>query len=136
MAKVLMIDDDPDFGDWADAILCRRGHEVQVTTSARFVTEPRNEHASAFDVALIDMNMPEIDGIEAIQAMKKLCPSAKVVAISGGGPLCAANFYLRWARSFGADDALTKPFTCDNLCDAIERVLHSRLATKHDSGAA
>lgn len=127
MANILFVDDDPDIGEWANTILRRNGHEVRVTSSARFVTEPKEGFppAGAFDVAVVDMIMPEVDGIETIRALKDRCPSTRVVAISGGGPSSAADFYLRWARLFGADEALTKPFTSDELCNAIERILHT-----------
>lgn len=127
MASILVVDDDPDFREWAATILRQRGHEVLAASSARFMVEP--EHGTwpplAFDVAIIDMIMPEFDGIEAIRALGAQCPSTRIVAMSGGGDRGDAEGYLRMAERFGAVGRLAKPFAAGDLCDAVERALRS-----------
>jgi len=126
MASILVIDDDPDFRDWAAMILRQRGHAVTAASSARFMTAPTHGALSllAFDVAVIDMIMPEVDGIEAMRALKALCPSTRIVAISAGG--CGdAEGYLRMAERFGAVGRLAKPFAAGDLCDVVERALRA-----------
>jgi DNA-binding NtrC family response regulator len=127
MANILVIDDDPDFRDWAAAVLRQRGHDVVSTSSARFIIEPTQgiQRPSAFDVAIVDMIMPEVDGIEAIRALRTQCPSTKIIAMSGGGTFGDAEGYLLMAERFGAADRLVKPFTAQALGDAVERVMRA-----------
>lgn len=127
MANVLVIDDDLDFRDWAAAVLRQRGHDVVSTSSARFIVEPTQgmQRASAFDVAIVDMIMPEVDGIEAIRALRTQCPSTRIIAMSGGGAYGDAEGYLLMAERFGAADRLVKPFTAQELCDAVDRAVRA-----------
>lgn len=127
MANILVIDDDPDFRDWAATILRQRGHDVVPTSSARFIVEPTQgmQRSPAFEVAIIDMIMPEVDGIEAIRALKGLCPSTRIIAISGGGAYGDAEGYLLMAERFGAADRLVKPFAAHDLCNAVDRALRA-----------
>lgn len=77
--------------------------------------------ASAIDVALIDIIMPNIEGSEAISHIHHDYPAVAVVAISGGGR--GQDFdHLERARSLGAKAVLRKPFTEDQLLDAVTRV--------------
>jgi len=127
MVSILVVDDDPDFRDWAATILRQRGHEVLATSSARFMVEPPHgtQQPLAFDVAIIDMIMPEVDGIEAIRALRTLSPSTRIVAMSGGGDYGDAEGYLRMAERFGAVGRLAKPFAGPDLCEAVERALRA-----------
>jgi CheY-like chemotaxis protein len=127
MVSILVIDDDPDFRDWAATILRQRGHEVLATSSARFMVEPTQgtQRSLKFDAAIIDMIMPEVDGIEAIRALRTLSPSTRIIAMSGGGDYGDAEGYLRMAERFGAVCRLAKPFAARDLCDAVERALRA-----------
>lgn len=127
MVNILVIDDDLDFRDWAAAVLRQRGHDVVSTSSARFIVEPTQgmQRPPVFNVALIDMIMPEVDGVEAIRALRNLSPSTRVIAMSGGGAYGDAEGYLRMAERFGAAARLVKPFTAQDLCDAVERAVRA-----------
>jgi CheY-like chemotaxis protein len=127
MTTILVVDDDPDFRDWVATILRQRGFEVMATSSARFMVEPARgaQRPHAFDVAIIDMIMPEVDGIEAIRALKAQSPSTKIIAMSGGGGDGDAEGYLSMAERFGAVGRLAKPFAADDLCNVVERALRT-----------
>jgi CheY-like chemotaxis protein len=127
MASILVVDDDPDFRDWAATILQQRGYAVLAASSVRFMVEPTHgtRPPLAFDVAIIDMIMPEFDGIEAIRALRTQSPSTRIIAMSGGGDYGDAEGYLRMAERFGAAGRLVKPFAAGDLCDAVECALRS-----------
>jgi len=127
MASVLVVDDDTDFRDWTAAILKSRGHAVVAISSARFLIERAHEAQLplTFDAAIVDMIMPDIDGIETIRALKSLSPSIKILAVSGGGEYGDTEGYLKMAERFGAAGRLAKPFCAVDLCQALERILHS-----------
>jgi YesN/AraC family two-component response regulator len=69
------------------------------------------------DVALMDINMPELDGISAIQQMLALQPSLYCIMVSAE----RASSTLRAAMAAGARDYLIKPYTSEELDAAIER---------------
>jgi DNA-binding response OmpR family regulator len=63
-----------------------------------------------YDAVVIDMIMPDREGVETIVEIRKRWPETYIVAISGGGRIDASGF-LDLAKALGADRTLTKPFT-------------------------
>ena len=63
-----------------------------------------------FDLAVTDILMPESDGFDLIAELKKMQPTARILAISGGGRIVAGDDWLKLARGLGAHAAITKPF--------------------------
>ena len=74
------------------------------------------------DLIVMDIIMPEKEGIETIREIKRDFPSVKIIAISGGGTL-GPEHYLKVALAIGADKALKKPFRTDLLVGSIEELL-------------
>ncbi len=70
------------------------------------------------DVALMDVNMPQLDGLSAIKAMRQMLPDLVCLVISAERD----NKTLRAAMVAGAQDYLIKPFTTEELHDAIQRI--------------
>ena len=79
------------------------------------------------DLVLVDIYMPEMDGLEVIRALRAQVPRPQLVAMSGGGPAGTADI-LAIAAALGAARTLRKPFTARELLDAIRACC--------DSGAA
>jgi len=73
-------------------------------------------------VVVLDIWMPDKDGVETLMEMKRFCPEADVIAISGGGKRGIMS-PLAWAARLGARATLAKPFTNDELLAAIEQCL-------------
>jgi DNA-binding NarL/FixJ family response regulator len=71
-----------------------------------------------YDVIVTDLIMPNGEGIETIMALRKECSSVGVVAMSGGS--MHSPVYLRMATQLGAHCALEKPFTVEQLVEAVE----------------
>lgn len=68
---------------------------------------------------LIDIFMPEMDGLETLLSIKKQSPSTSVVMMTGGGARGRLDF-LDAAKRFGADDVIRKPFTPEQLISIMK----------------
>jgi len=73
------------------------------------------------DLVILDIFMPNKDGIETLRELVKFSPRPKTLAISGGGRFSASGTLLVAAR-LGADSTLTKPFTPKQLLDALKNL--------------
>ncbi|HEX3920592.1 MAG TPA: response regulator [Caulobacteraceae bacterium] len=119
MAHVLVVDDDPLFREIASEILIRAGHTV---------SEAENGiHAQAVaqrpDLAVVDMLMPERDGIETIADLRARWPEVKLIAVSSGHRGLGPDLLLRTARAMGADATLAKPVQPQALERLVSRLL-------------
>jgi DNA-binding NtrC family response regulator len=70
-----------------------------------------------FDLLILDIVMPEQDGLETIMIVKKLSPSLKILVITAHGQ------YLKMARLMGATETLAKPLDAGVLRAAVEAML-------------
>lgn len=74
---------------------------------------------TAFELVVTDVLMPEGDGVGLINELKKLQPTARVLAISGGGRIIDSNDCLRIAQGLGAHAAVMKPFNREQFFAAV-----------------
>jgi len=74
------------------------------------------------DLVIADLIMPEQGGIETIQEIKRLCPEAKIIAISGGARIGNTD-PLEAAREVGATRTLAKPLDPDDFIEAVNDLL-------------
>ena len=120
MASILIIDDDDALRHTMRKILERAGHRVrEAADGARGLTLFRQE---ASDVVVTDLIMPEKEGIETIIELREGYPWVKILAVSGGGSV-DPDGPLTDARYLGADATLPKPFSVEDLQDAVARLL-------------
>lgn len=112
MPKILLIEDDDDVRAVVREQLVHLGYEVEEAENGK-VGLDCFIHSGA-DLVLTDLTMPVMEGLETIGRLRKLSPSLKIVAMSGGG-LVPAGEYLRIARKMGATQALAKPFSGGEL---------------------
>ncbi len=128
MAKILIIDDELDLLSLMDRILEERDHEVTSVCDGRDVLE--GLVGCDFDLAITDMIMPGVDGLEVLAYLVQLNPGIKVIAISGGGYF-TPDFHLSLAEKFGAVSTLEKPFQRSDFVATVDRAL-SRGPGRHD----
>jgi CheY-like chemotaxis protein len=121
MACVLVIDDDPLFREIAEEILTQAGHLVILAddggTAARLPAEP------APQLAVVDMLMPERDGIETIGDLQTRWPRIKVIAVSAGARNLEPGLLLRAALALGADATLPKPLERESFVALVDQLL-------------
>ncbi len=120
--KVVVIDDEENICRSCAEILRDDGYEAKVFTRAsEGLRQLREENV---DLVLLDLKMPEIDGIEVLKEIKELYPDTLVVIITGYATVETAVASMR----FGAFDYVPKPFTPDELSMAVKRAFeHKRL---------
>ncbi|MEG3640499.1 response regulator [Magnetococcus sp. PR-3] len=121
MATVLIIDDDMAVRELLRQILEDDGHEVfEASDGLEGVRSYQNRQT---DIIITDMLMPEKDGVEVIMELRDFAPTARIIAISGGGRGLDAHFNLRVAEDFGAITTLAKPFTRNEVLGAVQNLL-------------
>jgi two-component system chemotaxis response regulator CheY len=120
MAAILLVDDDPMMRDAVERLLVQAGHSVVAVADGR---EALNRlQASPPDIVITDILMPRMDGIEAIHAIRKVNPTVKIIAMSGGGRARVMDF-LPVATRAGADFTLQKPVRRAELLQCVARCL-------------
>lgn len=113
--KVLLVDDEKDFVAYMAKRLRARGMDVEITHDAESAIQLVEDHG--VDVIVLDLRMPGMDGLEALQALKNIRPDIPVIMLSGHGTIDAAEE----GKKCGAADYLFKPCDINILCQAIER---------------
>jgi len=120
MSRILVIDDDMYVRTSIRAVLEGVGHEVFDAADA--YVGMAMQRADPFDVVIVDLVMPQKEGLETIHELKQDYPDLPIVAISGGGHIVRKN-YVEAAELFGACATLTKPFEGDELLSTIRNVV-------------
>jgi CheY-like chemotaxis protein len=118
-AQVLVVDDRPDVLGFVSAELQSAGYDVRTAENGRQALEKQRQHAA--DVMLVDIFMPEMDGLETIDNVREEFPATRIVAMSSGAR--GMQDYLKVARDIGADATLHKPFGRDELLSVLQTVL-------------
>lgn len=114
--RVCAIDDDPLMLRHLEEMLIGLGFEVVTAAGVDAGLEAlRLQHCEA---AVVDILMPDRDGLNFIMDIRKTRPELRIVAISGGGRIGAGPL-LRMADGLGADATLIKPFSASDLETAI-----------------
>jgi DNA-binding response OmpR family regulator len=120
MARILLVDDNIDFRNVLTMVLKGDNHEVICAGNG-------NDALSSFntmpvDLVITDLVMPDKEGLELIMELRRLSPTVKIVAMTGGGPQ-RAEAYLSLARAFGVVKTLFKPFPSDVLLSTVDFAL-------------
>ena len=120
MATILLIDDDDQVRRLFHSALEDAGYRVLSAAGGK--EGLRLLHDQVVDVILVDIFMPDMDGLELIPLLRKTRPANKIIAISGGSD---KGNYLDVAKHLGANDTLKKPFSPQELLDAVATQLKS-----------
>ncbi|MCB5260152.1 MAG: response regulator [Candidatus Cloacimonetes bacterium] len=122
MPKILVIEDDDSFRNVLVQMLSKAGYDVRQAGEGNQALEVCAQFNP--DLVITDIIMPDKEGLETIQELLELCPSIKIIAMSGGGKF-GPNSYLPLAEKLGAKATLQKPFMRDELLSTISSVLES-----------
>ena len=120
MTRVLVMDDDAVLRGALRVALEAAGYEVLDAADGETGLRLHDEHGA--DLVLVDIFMPERDGLEVIRALRAAIPRPKIVAMSGGGRIGEFDV-LQAAAALGAARTLQKPFEPHVLLAAIRDVL-------------
>jgi DNA-binding response OmpR family regulator len=130
--KILLIDDDELLCKSLKAALERKGYDVSMAENGRIGLSMLESETP--DVIVLDLFMPEMEGIETLRRLRKSHPSIPVYAVTGGGAKELYNL-LDLADALGAAGTLRKPFGPADLIALIEQPQESR-APKASNKAA
>lgn len=119
--RILFADDERSLQEFMRGELPRLGHEVTVCPDGRAALKTLEK--TTFDVAILDIRMPGLTGIEVLEKLKAVAPDTEVIMLTGHASLETAVDALR----FGAFDYVTKPCKLAEL-----EVLLRRVAEKKD----
>ncbi len=115
--RVCVIDDNPLMLSHIEEMLTGLGHDV--VTASDVDTGLRCAETQPSDIAVVDILMPERDGLNFIMEIRQRRPGIRVIAISGGGGL-GAGALLSMASGLGAQATLVKPFSATDLALALQ----------------
>lgn len=117
MAKVLVVDDDLKLCQFMMTLLTGAGHDVREAHDGEEALEMQAE--SPADVVVLDLIMPVKEGIETMAELRRKYADVGIIAVTGGG-IVSPEEHLNWAKKFGADRFLRKPFESDELLKHVE----------------
>jgi len=117
--KILVLEDAPAMRRLLSAILCEDGHTV--TESEDGAVSYDRETIDRVDLMIVDIDLPRVNGIEAILAARRINPDLDIIAMSGGGTNDRDD-YLNVCKDLGAAEILKKPFEPDVLLDVVRRL--------------
>ena len=119
MTKILVIDDEQSIRNLLDTILRRKGYDVVLADSGRQGLELfRRERP---DVIVLDLKMPEMDGLTVLQQIKNLDPGKPVIILTGAGTAEAE----KQVRALGVTEYVEKEFSLHLLGDSLKRLLNN-----------
>jgi two-component system, OmpR family, response regulator len=113
--KVLLVDDEEGYVNVLAKRMTKRQVEVSIALSGSEAIQTLRK--KDFDVAVVDLKMEDIDGMEVLKIFKKMDPELPVVMLTGHGSEQAARDGL----ALGAFDYLTKPCDLEDLLSTITK---------------
>jgi DNA-binding NtrC family response regulator len=136
MARVLLVDDDPQALDSTKRILEFAGHAVTTATDGQAALDQVRSGTDKFDLVVSDVRMPRLGGLEFLRALSLCGGDIPVILMTAFGRVEDAV----WAMKFGAVDFLTKPFKRQAFLaavdSAIKRSKHRQSAVDQQAGEA
>jgi CheY-like chemotaxis protein len=116
---ILVVDDEPVARDLLESFLVLEGYKVMCAQDGIEALELFQQHAGTFEVVILDVLMPRMDGCDALEALRGIDPTIPVIVMSGFAP------GERVERMIGQPGTsfITKPFVLGDVLIRIESVL-------------
>ena len=123
MSSILVVDDEDQIRRLICETLERAGYQV---TEARDGKEALSLYRLApADLVIMDILMPDQDGLETTVALRRESPHVKIIVITGGNDMIGILNYLDVAKMLGAHRTLQKPFEMKTLLETIQAELQA-----------
>ncbi|MBI3195734.1 MAG: sigma-54-dependent Fis family transcriptional regulator, partial [Ignavibacteriae bacterium] len=117
---ILIVDDENDIRTLTGEGVRHMGYRISVASDG--IEAINLVNSNLFDVVLLDVQMPRVDGLEVLQHIKEHSPSTEVIMLTGVSDLRIAVS----AMKFGASDYLTKPVSFDELEIVLDKTLRQK----------
>ncbi len=124
--RVLLAEDEAHLGQILKTFLLGRGHHVDCVTDGRSALEALR--AESYDVALLDIVMPEMDGLEVLRHVREDPDSPEIIIITGNGTIETAIT----AMKLGAYDYMSKPYRMAEIDVLVRRAWEKRQLAKEN----
>ncbi|MGB6121201.1 MAG: sigma-54 dependent transcriptional regulator [Bacteroidota bacterium] len=118
--SILVVDDEEAFRYMLSSLLSGAGYTVE--TAVDGVTAINAVQGAVYDIVLLDMKMPKVDGLEVLKFIRANAPRIEVIMLTGMADVKMAVECMK----LGAYDYITKPTTTDELLSTIQRALERR----------
>ncbi|MFH1336647.1 MAG: response regulator [Candidatus Zixiibacteriota bacterium] len=119
---IMVVDDEEEICDLLQDFLTREGYQVYTATNGMEAISSAEQNE--LDLALLDLKMPGMDGMEVFRKLKEVREDMGVIILTGYGTLGTAKEAMR----LGARDYLTKPFDLGLVKNIIKEALESKKA--------
>lgn len=128
MTRILIVDDDRLIRWSLESALKGKGYDVIALESAEKALVELE--ARCFDVAIVDVVLPGMGGVELIGQMRSMSSGIKTIIVTGQG----SREVEQRAREYGAFAYVEKPFSVKELTDVVEVALHAKDMTERHGG--
>lgn len=118
--KILVVDDDIDICDYMQLVLAQNGYDVKTQTDATAAISDLK--ADDYHVIILDLMMPEINGTELIEEIRKFDKDIAIIVFTGYPSVDTAVVSLRYK----VDDYIRKPFDIEEFNKSLERILREK----------
>ena len=115
--NILVVDDKKVIGDFFNLTMGYYGHHITVVHDLHHARNAVKQQQ--FDIAFMDMMMPEYDGVEVLREVKAITPGLAVVMMSG----YSLDEKREQASLLGAVDCLKKPFDVDDIRRVVKQAI-------------
>lgn len=123
MTKLLVVDDDAPTVDYIRALLTEAGYDVVAMTSPNAALA-RSEEGERFDLAVLDVVMPELSGDVLAARLRRISPDLPILFVTGFEEALFQARPLLW----DGEAFLNKPFTPAALCEAVSMAIWATLS--------
>ena len=127
MAKILIVDDDQGMREFLEILLAREGYDVALASGGKEAIGLCKKHK--FDLAITDLKMPKVDGIDVLKSIKEISPETMVILITA----FASGETALAAMKEGAHDYLEKNFDVEDLKTVIKDALSKKGVKEEDA---
>jgi len=118
--KILVVDDEQSIREFMELLLSKEGYEVRTSPQATLALKLHEREK--FDLVFLDIQMPQMSGIEALAAFKKIDPTIEIIIITAFGTAEIAVDVIKK----GAYDFIAKPFKIDSLLAITAKAMEKR----------
>jgi DNA-binding response OmpR family regulator len=119
MAKILLVEDEPDLATIMAGWLTQYEHDVEIFSNGEAAFERLKSHRDSYDLLILDLMLPGKSGIEICQEYRKNAGSAPVLIVTARNTIASKE----QAFEQGADDYVTKPFHLKELAVRVSALL-------------
>jgi two-component system OmpR family response regulator len=120
-ARVLIVDDEEAFANNISKLISKRGYEVKAVYNGQSAVEALDEFD--FDVIILDLKMPGLDGLATLKIIKGKKPAVEVIILTGHGSWDSGVDGIQ----MGAFDFLMKPVRFDDLYEKVRQAFQRKL---------